>query len=166
MKGEITVTTVAKLPTSLKRGGAVIYTQFEGELLFCLGCDAEYQTFTDFGGGFSKKRDIILGHCIVRELREESLGVFNYKVTQVLDFPAIHNSEIAIAFIPVDSEIVFASAFQFDHTLKTFTGRLEVDKIEWFSIQTLGDAITNGEVYNKVADLIQPILPNIEEILG
>lgn len=166
MKGEITITTVAKLPTTLKRGGAIIYTRYEGKLLFCLGCDATYQTFTDFGGGFSKKRDIILGHCIVRELREESLGIFNYKVTQILDLTAVCNAELSIAFIGVDPEIIFSSGFQFDQALKAFSGRVEVDKIEWFGIETLNQAINNGEVYDKVADVIQPVLPYIGQFLA
>ena len=52
----------------------IVLLHFEGKTYFCLGIDSNFGDLTDFGGGMKKNETFI--NCGLRELEEESKGVF------------------------------------------------------------------------------------------
>jgi hypothetical protein len=71
--------------------------------IFCLGIDSTYGTLTDFGGKVKRNEDSVSGS--LRELNEESYGIFKLKKEDVKDSVIIYNNEISILFVKIDLEI-------------------------------------------------------------
>lgn len=79
-----------------QRAGVIPWTTFRGTVLYGLGVDTQTQDLTDFGGGV-QRRDADARAGALRELREESLGVFG---TPTLERSSVARGEtMAIFFV-------------------------------------------------------------------
>lgn len=57
------------------RGGAILFTIYNGKIFFLLGVHSKTNELTDFGGNKTRK-DRTIFHAVKRELREETNGIF------------------------------------------------------------------------------------------
>jgi hypothetical protein len=82
------------------RGGVILYTITEdGKLLFGFGLDKNYEELTDFSGGISYKRDSNALIGALRELREETLGIYNVSVEDVQNAIALYDKHHLVLFL-------------------------------------------------------------------
>lgn len=83
------------------RAGVIVYTKENETTYFCLGVDTESGNLTDFGGGVKKGETVVDG--ALRELKEESLGVFgDIDKADLDDMFIFHSYNMAIIFIHLD----------------------------------------------------------------
>lgn len=168
-KVEITVSvkSLFNLNMDLKhsiRAGAIIYTKVNNEILFCLGVDSQFGDLTDFGGGVKKNETIIEGG--LRELKEESQGVFNshLNIEALSKSIAVHSHNMLIMFIPVEVNI--------DEMLETFSKKIverrnpEVKEIVWLTMDELIYSISGKgrRMYSRVKRLLNYIIPTIRSL--
>lgn len=66
-----------------KRAGIIVYTYANNDFYFAFGLDRKHNELTDFGGGV-KQADMFSDLSALRELREESLNIFDYITRQHL----------------------------------------------------------------------------------
>lgn len=84
-----------------ERAGFIIYQKIDGEYFFCLGVDFEHGEITDFAGGISYHRDGTALKGALRELNEESLGIFGEINPKDLDDCwSIYNDKTMTIFLP------------------------------------------------------------------
>ena len=172
----VNVSTCRRLNLSAEgniRSGAIIYTHYQGQTYFCMGVDTDYGDLTDFAGGV-KKTDIdadgvpsvITGG--LRELREESLGVFGeLNPEDVADDVVFWSSNMAIMFIrldviPVEVDQEFQKRFS-DHPDKK---NLEVSSVRWLNTEDFRDAIlSRGQrMYSRVRKILCRVTHIIEAL--
>lgn len=81
------------------RGGVILYTVKNGKLLFGFGLDDKYGELTDFSGGISYKKDdnAVIGS--LRELREESLGLYDVSFEQVQNAHVLYDKYHLVLFL-------------------------------------------------------------------
>lgn len=122
-----------------QRGGVILYTIINDQLLFGFGLDSTYNEFTDFSGGISYKRDQNAIEGSLREFCEETEGLYcALHLEDVIDAPVIIDKHNLIIFLYTDEspdEITYA--FQ---NLKR-TKKSEVKNIIWVTEQELKSAI-------------------------
>lgn len=156
------------LDANIRRGGAVPYTVIDGTVMLCLGTDLQSGDLTDFGGSFAPKFDLSPKKCVVRELEEESLGVFKFLVTDILNCPCVHNHNMLIVFIRVQPNRIETSMSNFadEFASRSATSeRLEVSEINWMSLSLFRTKIQSGKVFSRVAELLTPTLSQINMML-
>ena len=128
-------------------------TKPETNRFFCFGVDSKYHTLTDFGGGIKYKLDgdPVLG--ALRELREESLGLFDFSKDSVQNCCCIYNNDILIIFIRILIDPIISTLFfQF---LVSKEPTPEVAKLEWINQIQLAETIQHPYVvYEPVRSLI------------
>lgn len=84
------------------RAGIIVYTDLPNGRKFCLGVDRTSHDLTDFGGGVSYKKDGTALIGALRELNEESLGIFGViNPEDIQSSLAIYNSSLLIIFVRV-----------------------------------------------------------------
>jgi hypothetical protein len=155
------------------RSGAIIYTHWKGQTYFCLGVDSDYGDLTDFAGGVKKtdvdangNTSVIIGG--LRELREESLGVFGDLTPEdVADDIVFWSNNMAIIFIelavnPFEIQKEFMKRFS-NHADKK---NLEVSELRWLTLEDFRDSIlSRGErLYSRVRKILSRVI-NIVEVL-
>lgn len=158
------------------RAGAIIYTFFEGQLMFALGVDSKSQELTDFSGGVQYRRDRNAVTGGLRELQEESLGAFgNISQEEIKKSIVVYSEDsipegrkdirgMMIMFIyrPID---IFQCCFAFDVYAESHTAHtpLEVFDIVWVTSDEFITGIKTrvctafGKkriLYNRVANLL------------
>lgn len=154
---------------TITRAGIIPFTVYAGSIFLCLGKDRVHQEYTDFGGGFSRRRDIRQERCAVVELRQESLEVFNIRVDQINECPYISNEEMMIIFYPISHEKFQKASDEFEAAKSSLDEneitKIEVDDIEWFRLSELQIKINTKKVYCKVIKIIQPVIFSLEIFL-
>jgi hypothetical protein len=97
---------------------------------FLVGKDFTYKTLTDFGGTieYKKDRDPVVG--ALRELNEETLGLFTYSKESVLDSYCIYNNYLFIIFIKIPQNPNLQIT-QFEK-IKSEYSKIEVDSLNLF----------------------------------
>lgn len=86
------------------RGGIVPYVKTENGILFCWGVDAPTGEITDFGGGVRRTDPSPMSGCL-RELHEESLGVFTDLINDTADDLVTYSDIMMIVFSCIPSEL-------------------------------------------------------------
>lgn len=81
------------------RGGVILYTLRDGKLLFGFGLDNKYNELTDFSGGISYKKDDNAVIGALRELREESLGLYDVSFEQVKNSYVLYDKHHLVLFL-------------------------------------------------------------------
>ena len=146
----------------IKRVGIIPYTLIGKKILLCLGQDRVHKEFTDFGGGYSSRRDIHPAHCAVRELREESLEVFTLKVDEILNDNCIVCDGNIIVFHRIDYSVAKNIAEDFHQKLLSHsTDEVECDDIQWIGLAELHSYIDHERIYKKVADILLDCMGDI-----
>ena len=148
------------------RSGAIIYTHFQGKTYFALGQDSFYSDLTDFSGGKKQGESIIEGG--LRELEEESLGVFNkISVTDVKECMGFHTNNMLIMFIHLDVNMQ-RIVEEFDKRLgeKGENENLEVNQIVWVEKSDFLNIIDGKgrRLYSRVRRLLSKVTDIISEI--
>ena len=148
------------------RSGAIIYTHFQGKTYFALGQDSVYGDLTDFSGGKKQGESIIEGG--LRELEEESLGVFNkICVSDVKDCMGFYTNNMLIMFIHLDVNMQRVVQ-EFDKRLgeKSENENLEVNQIVWVEKSDFLNIIDGKgrRLYSRVRRLLSKVTDIIAEI--
>ncbi len=170
---------IEKIPNKLKflRSGVIPYTRIDGLRYFCMGIDFTYGTLTDFGGGIKKNENFILAS--LRELYEESLGIFNFLYKEDIEkiketAIAVYDEKMCIFFIDVKVKDLDSTVKEFDERFHSVT-KSENSGICWIPENIFFNIIKTGKtfkengfyyppVYKIVSDLLRSI-SNINEIL-
>lgn len=144
------------------RAGIIPYTIIGRKILICLGRDREYKELTDFGGGYSIKRDGNLANCALRELKEESLGLFNLQIEDIFNDSCIIMGDTLIIFHRIKIDEALSSVERFNKLLQKFNiNDVEVDSIQWVHLSQLPEYIKTGHLYDRVGEMLLPVLDNI-----
>ncbi len=121
-----------------QRGGVILYTIVNDQLLFGFGLDSTYNEFTDFSGGISYKKE----NCIegaLREFCEETEGLYCALHTEdVIDAPVMVDKHNLIIFLYTD-ESPDEITYSFQHLKRA--KKSEVKNIIWVTEQELKSAI-------------------------
>ena len=132
------------------RSGVIIYTHFKGKTYFCLGVDSNFGDLTDFGGGMKKNETFI--NCGLRELEEESKGVFGeIKEEEIQSNMGVYSKNMMIMFIYRNVDMV--------KTKKDFKSNNEVSNIEWIETKDFIDIISGKgkRMYSRVRRVLQKV---------
>jgi hypothetical protein len=121
------------------RGGVILYTINNGQLLFGFGLDDKYGELTDFSGGISYKRDNNAVRGALRELKEESLGLYDVSVEQVQNAHVLYDKYHLVLFLYTNdntTEVVDDFRERHQQTIKS-----ELKDIVWITEDELRKAI-------------------------
>lgn len=137
------------------RAGVIIYTDLPNGRRFCLGVDRVSHELTDFGGGVSHKRDRTALDGALRELAEESLGIFGLiEPKDIQRSLVIYNSSTMIVMIPVTQNITNVTQ-QFRERVRPES---EVSALVWITPPELQALINGrsslGQMYKRVRNLL------------
>ncbi len=146
----------------IERAGVIIYMKIGNEIIFCMGIDYEHTEYSDFGGGVKKKDGAVIKGGL-RELSEESLGIFGkINSDELNNFLLVYTKKTAIMFIKINVE-QYDMINLFDERLKIIKEikpdlNPEMKKIEWISCEQFISLIHNNMVndkkmYSKIADI-------------
>lgn len=147
-----------------ERAGVIPYTVIDDEKWFCLGVDSQHGTLTDFGG--SVKKYETFAAAAVRELYEETLGVFKFSPHMIYNHTiSIYDKNMIIMFAQVATSSISAITTQF-HKLYSKVRRCENSNIMWIREDILCNLIHTGKsinvencnypmIYKPVADLLR-----------
>lgn len=143
-----------------QRGGVILYTKINGELIFGLGVDTRTGEYTDFAGGISYKQDgdknVVNGST--REFYEETLGIFGHITAEdVAENLAIYNYNIFILFknITYSDDINIEFKKQYDFCVER-NMTPEVSDIVWLTLSEFKNAITKrGILFHRVQNFLQ-----------
>ena len=158
-----TITKIKNIPSNYRpnRAGVIIYTIIQGKLYFCFGRDKASGDLTDFGGGV-KNSDASPVQAGIRELIEESLGVFGIIYEdEVQDYQAILHNNMLLMFFPleVNRDEVRALFEERYHRI----AKPEMSELVWLSydeIKTIVDSNNQSyyeTIYHKVHSLLVDI---------
>ena len=141
------------------RAGCIPYVIVNGVIKYCLGFDRREREFTDFGGGFSIKNDNIPQIGALRELREESLGIFQVELRDIANLYCIHNEMSLIIFVEI-SEGEFRSIAERDEFRDRSRSHPTVTELSDICFMTAGE-FRQVTIYDKVKFVV-PFLDEIE----
>ncbi len=123
-----------------KRGGVVLFTRVKNQLFFGLGLDTIYDELTDFSGGISYKKDKNAIDGSLRELCEETEGLFNLTHQDVIEAPVIIDKHNLIIFLHVENPEQVSEDFQKCRICPTLCDS-EIKSIVWLTEDELKMAI-------------------------
>lgn len=132
----------------LTRSGVILYTYHNNKLYFGFGVDKVYNEFSDFGGKIESGENVI--ETAIRELNEESLGLFQLTKKDIDDSLMLYNDNMAIIFVKFDADVLTINDdFQ---RLLTKAKKYEVKAIVWLSYDELQQEIKkqHSKIYNLV----------------
>lgn len=116
---------ISNLPESIlsmkagSRAGCVPYFVQNKKLYFVLGKDKSSGDYTDFGGGVKNSDENVI-RAALREMTEETLGVFGFIYeNDVQDYLCCYNNNAFILFIPLSGEYIRDNISLFYSRLKT-----------------------------------------------
>jgi len=132
-----------------QRAGVIIYTYHNDKLYFGFGVDSIYHELTDFGGHLDKEDESAITGAL-RELKEESLKIFNYQFNDIINDLITYDDQMVIIFVKTDLTKEEINK-QFKLKLKT-ARKPEVNDIKWLSIDELKKELNNNhsKIYNRV----------------
>jgi len=150
-----------------RRCGIIPYTIINNEKHYCLGVDAKYGTLTDFGGSTQKYETF--PSAAVRELEEESLGIFNFSSMDVYrNSYSVYDANNIIIFLHVKvnsiNEIVKKFNDKYNKAIES-----ENCNIIWINESIFLELIKSGRslrfdkyiypsMYKPVGDLLRSVL--------
>lgn len=147
---------------------------------YCMAIDAKYGNLTDFGGGV-KKYETFAG-AAARELKEESLGVFNISSDAVYNCSnAVYDNNMVVLFCQIKFDNKYTTFENIDLLTSDYFKRLssvnnsETRGIMWIRENIFYNLIKSGKtirlddiiypsVYKNVSDLLRSV-SNINEIV-
>lgn len=131
---------------------------------YCMGIDSNYQTLTDFGGKVKRTEDSIA--AALRELEEESYGIFKIKKENIKDNIVIYNNEICILFIKIDIDSDTLNR-RFNELYKARmheNKKCEISELKWLNITEFVEAISTPYViYEPIRELLNEQIGNVSK---
>ena len=122
--------------TSRTRAGVIPYLMSDGVLHFCFGKHRKSGNICDLGGHM-KPTDPSIVYTALRELREESHGVFDsVTIKELKSSPCIYNSDSLLIFLPlIDSQDVMSLVTS--QFYKSEYNEKEICDLIWINEKTL-----------------------------
>lgn len=117
---------------SCYRAGVIPFTKLDNKVYFLLAVDFKTGDLSDFGGGCKKNETLI--SAAVRELNEESYGIFTNVSEQVLynSFAIVnHKRNIAVFFMYIDSEWITKAKDEYLIAILKNSDKFETKDIKW-----------------------------------
>lgn len=139
--------------SSITRAGVIPYAVVGRMIHFCLGVDVGSGDLTDFGGGYSPRRDVDPVAAALRELREESQFIFDVNFDHIGDGWFVESKTDLILFLRCDTRAALESCSLFARKVRRAT-KPEVRAIVWLSQVEFALEMERSSVYFKVRDLI------------
>ena len=128
-----------------KRAGVIIYSQIQDQLLFAMGIDSSSGNITDFGGTVEYNKDKRAINGGLRELKEESQGVFgNLNPNQIQDCLTAYSEEMMISFIHLTLDPIKITS-EFNQKVSKCTDP-EIEEIVWLNKNQLFNLINSGKI--------------------
>jgi len=149
-----------------ERAGVIIYTKIDDVKYFCLGVDSKYGTLTDFGGGV--KNYETFAQAAARELREESLKVFNFKPRELYEYSDIvYDKNMCIMFLRIKVNDINKFVMRFHRRLSR-SNHSENSSIMWINETVFNELVRTGRevrdgnyiypsIYKPVCDLLRSV---------
>jgi hypothetical protein len=139
------------------RGGCILYTKIDNKLWFGFGVDSVYNEYTDFGGKIEKKDKNIV-ETALRELKEESLNIFDIPYNQVTNNIILYNNTMAVVFIKLPNtylnvDTLFQQKLAYAYQANQ---KIEVNGIVWLSLKQLQAELQNP--HSKLYSVIKYFL--------
>ena len=140
----------------IQRCGAIIYKLTDQGLKFALGIDTVFNEYTDFGGGV-KKEDLTVIEGGLRELTEESIGIFGLINSDELEnFLALYTTRTMIMFIKTDIDETRISKL-FNERVK-YIEEPEVNGITWLTTSEFislleGNVVQGRKIFKRIRDI-------------
>jgi len=135
---------------SCYRAGVIPFTTINGKVYFLLAVDFKTGDLSDFGGGCKKNESLI--SAAVRELNEESYGIFRNVSEQVLynSFAIVnHKRNIAVFFMYIDSEWLTKAKEEYLIAILKNSDKFETKDIKWVSEDDFKNLIYSAYVNCK-----------------
>ncbi len=151
-----------------QRAGIIPYIIENGIKYYCMGIDTKFKNLTDFGGGCGKSEYFL--QAAIRELNEESLGIFN-----ISDFDEVKRSSsctyddtVIVVFYELKDIDKNKIILEFNKRLNDINSP-EISKILWIQEEILKQIIDMKEdsikiddveyprVYSRIKNLIKPL---------
>lgn len=149
-----------------ERAGVIICTKINDAKYFCLGVDSKYGTLTDFGGGV--KNNETFAQAAARELKEESLRVFNFKSSDIYKYSDIvYDGNMCIMFLRIKFSDINKLVMQF-HKRLSRSSHSENSSIMWIPEKVFNELVRTGRevrednyiypsIYKPVCDLLRSV---------
>lgn len=132
------------LSTQIRRAGIIPYTlTMSGDIIFCFGIDRKSGDYSDFGGGYSNRRDGLPVIRAVQELKEESLDIIHVRVKDLADEPCILQDRIMTTFAYLNPKTFFEIPSKFEDALLDVTNE---DSVEMMGIKLIFESKINDEI--------------------
>lgn len=141
------------------RSGAIVYTVYKNKTYFIMAIDTESGNVTDFAGGvrYVKKENVLDGG--LRELTEESLGIFGeISIEEIKNFLAVYDEDNLIIFIRLNIDIK-SKYEEFKNRLKCIHNP-EVNDLRFLDKQAFialcnGDKVGDNIMYTRIRLLLK-----------
>lgn len=145
------------------RAGIIPVTRdpHSGAMWLCMARDSKHRELTDFGGGLRQTDRCVL-QGVMRELAEESLGVFGITEETVLwNTATIHHHGWLVSFVGVDYGVITTSVARFANAPRENIHAEETSDIVWIP-ETLWASLffsINNEmrVFSRLLSLVRLI---------
>lgn len=132
----------------IQRSGAIIYKLTDQGLKFFLGIDTIFNEYTDFGGGV-KKDDLTVIDGGLRELTEESIGIFGIiKSEELKNFLTLYTNRTMIMFIKTDIDENKITEL-FNERVK-YIENPEVNGIAWLTTSEFISLLNGNKVHDRL----------------
>nr|QBK90122.1 MAG: NUDIX hydrolase [Pithovirus LCPAC102] len=136
----------------IERSGVIIYTKIKDsngndQIMYALGVDSIYNEYGDFSGGVGKRdKTVIKGG--LRELKEESMGVFGNITSEELDnFLSLYTNKSMIMFIHINVDPDKINNI-FNDRIK-YSNNPEMNEIIWVNNNEFISLIHGQSVHDK-----------------
>lgn len=153
------------LTKKVQRAGIIPYTVVEnGDVVFGFGIDARSGDYSDWGGGFSRRCDILPLMCAIREFHEEILGIASIKIRDLKYEPCIVKDGVMILFVYFDPTTLFSmpSEFKRCHTLQSQYSKLEMSGMKLIFGSKVMDEINLGRIYCVIS---KPLISHLSGVI-
>ncbi len=147
----------------IERCGIIPYVIIDDVVCFCLAKDKKSRELGDFGGHTQHNENAL--QTGLRELREESRGVFDFKCKKVRNiiYPFTYN-KMTIFFVKIDKEDAMKAVSTFRKRKSRCKEEDEICDIRWVDEDTFKDLVKNKDsrLWNKIKEFINNCCTDID----
>jgi hypothetical protein len=153
-----------------QRAGVIPFVVEDDEIYYCMGVDAKYGELTDFGGCIGDRESAL--DAALRELEEESLGVFNFRdsctkeIIQKTSVAIYNDIGVVVYFVPICANRQIITA-EYNEQMKKHmdpenSGLVWVPHSVFCFLYKHNTTITIGDttfprIYNRICDVFRYI---------
>lgn len=158
------VITSYKTP-AVYRAGVIPFFISNCRLFFIVGVDSDHDEYTDFGGGYSVRRDSTVVRTMMRELTEESCSMFRVRYEDIRQSVCVHDNTMMIAFLQIEHTHASQGVGRWysrphinteEQKGKASKAKREISRLVVMDERTMVHEITRGtSYYEKVSKLLK-----------